>query len=217
MEFSTFYRMIETARNHKDRIDALYDLGVDIEFNTSADLWNPFVWALQEIYPHSANDIPYYFWETDFGRKARDCKDEFGRAIDFSDIGAAYRYFERREWYMNYIAEPYGKDDILAYGCYYNLDFWIFYNGHALCAYIDATDTNITSYMVDGIGVHGGVSWDDDYLPFLNGDCDFKEHFIGWDYAHGYDYQPEYVLEGKRWTTYEVAMQIKQLIERLVK
>lgn len=45
-------------------------------------------------------------------------------------------------------------------------------------------------FDVDKIRCHGGVSWNEEHLPWQEDD-DKDYWYIGWDYAHAHDYSPE--------------------------
>ena len=61
-------------------------------------------------------------------------------------------------------------------------------NGICPCCYVSIP--NGKTIDVDDISCHGGVTWHKDYLP---GEApDGKNHWIGWDYAHLYDYISQY-------------------------
>ena len=68
------------------------------------------------------------------------------------------------------------------------------------------------------ISCHGGLTYSEEYLRTV----DKKGWFIGWDYAHycdflGYELEmPIYIrTNGKKWTTYEIINECKQVIDQI--
>lgn len=70
------------------------------------------------------------------------------------------------------------------------------------------------------LDVHGGLTFSDDTLWIGEGTIMRESWFIGWDYAHSYDYYGGYDdslnKDSKQWTTKEIIEECKKAIEQLL-
>lgn len=73
-------------------------------------------------------------------------------------------------------------------------------------------------YDICDIDVHGGLTYSSHDLLGI----DSEDWFIGWDYAHAYDYMG-YYMEGeflaektKKWTTEEIIKECENTIEQII-
>ena len=108
----------------------------------------------------------------------------------------------------------------LADGEYKGFHFYVLTLGTHPCAYVDVTDSDLngTHYTDINIECHCGLTYSRDYLHTV----DKKGWFIGWDYAHYGDfagYELEMPIDirtnGKKWTTYEIINECKQVIDQI--
>ena len=117
------------------------------------------------------------------------------------------------------------KMEILCEGKYKGYQFYILSFGSHPTAYVEIPRESILFYKKDDdidISVHGGLTYSSSYLQ------DIKTHswFIGWDYAHCFDYLGFYKLfpefdkyhsEDKKWTTEEMFEDVVSVIEQIIK
>ena len=108
----------------------------------------------------------------------------------------------------------------IAEGTYKGFAYYVLNLGTHPCAYVDVTETLLNGKEYDSIEIqcHGGLTYSRDYLSTV----DKKGWFIGWDYAHycdfsGYELEmPIYIrTNGKKWTTYEIINECKQVIDQI--
>ena len=121
---------------------------------------------------------------------------------------------------MIYSATRINPPEMLADGEYKGFHFYVLNLGTHPCAYLDVTgsDLNGIHYTDINIECHCGLTYSGDYLLTV----DKKGWFIGWDYAHccdfsGYELEmPIYIrTNGKKWTTYEIINECKQVIDQI--
>ena len=115
------------------------------------------------------------------------------------------------------------KVEILMEGKYKNYQFYILNLGTHPTAYVEIPRGNKLfrkDYDEIDIDVHGGLTYSKDYLQ------DIKEEgwFIGWDYAHAFDYCGLYEDDfpyindgGKKWTTLEIFAHVTDVIDQIIK
>ena len=121
---------------------------------------------------------------------------------------------------MIYSATRINPPEMLADGEYKGFHFYVLNLGTHPCAYVDVTDSDLngTHYTDINIECHCGLTYSRDYLHTV----DKKGWFIGWDYAHCCDFSgyelgmPIYIrTNGKKWTTYEIINECKQVIDQI--
>ena len=121
---------------------------------------------------------------------------------------------------MIYSATRINPPEMLADGEYKGFHFYVLNLGTHPCAYVDVTDSDLngTHYTDINIECHCGLTYSRDYLHTV----DKKGWFIGWDYAYycdflGYELEmPIYIrTNGKKWTTYEIINECKQVIDQI--
>lgn len=79
---------------------------------------------------------------------------------------------------------------------------------------------NVLDYLDTDINVHGGFTFSDDHLYLNKHSRPIKGWFLGWDYAHCYDYVGFYdtlptIFEGKKWTTKEIILECMEVIDQI--
>ena len=109
---------------------------------------------------------------------------------------------------------------LLAEGTCDGISFWIFSYGTHPCAYVEVTD--FKDLETDDIDCHGGITYDEGALPSVWDDtCDGfeqgKRRFIGWDYAHCYDFImcASFAVSGYRWTTDEILQHVEDVVSQI--
>lgn len=114
--------------------------------------------------------------------------------------------------YQNTRVKPYR----LADGTYKGFPYYVLSMGTHPCAYVDVSALSkcgIDTYRID---CHGGITYSNKHLATVDG----EGWFIGWDYAHYYDYSgmvPDCYSENlKRWTTGEIVDECKNVIDQIV-
>ncbi len=116
------------------------------------------------------------------------------------------------------------KVELLHSGKYRGYSFYILNLGTHPTAYIDVqSNPNLTNkdYFDIDLSVHGGLTYSSSEL--LIGDKTIYGWFIGWDYAHAYDYYPypEYLpmvsCKLKKWSTEEIFEDVKKTIKLINK
>lgn len=96
-------------------------------------------------------------------------------------------------------------------GEYRGYHYYVLSFGTHPCAYVDIGDTNVVESAIE---CHGGVTYSRKYLATV----EHKSWFIGWDYAHCYDYSgdiPELTRHCKKWTTAEIVGECKSVIDQI--
>jgi len=71
----------------------------------------------------------------------------------------------------------------------------------------------------DSINVHGGITYENSYILDENkNEYGNDKWWIGWDYAHLYDYMPDndYSQYRKKWTTEEILRDVKSVIDQII-
>ena len=120
---------------------------------------------------------------------------------------------------MNYSSDRIEAERI-AEGTYKGLDYYVLNFGTHPCAYIDVTDTwlNGKEYCDIDIHCHYGLTYSRNHLTTV----DKNGWFIGWDYAHygdfdGYEmmYPSDLQSGGKHWTTEEIVIECKNVIDQI--
>ena len=112
--------------------------------------------------------------------------------------------------YINRRCDPYR----LADGKYRDLRYYVLSLGTHPCAYIEVNDLIDAPFDINAIDCHGGITYSREYLATV----DHKGWFIGWDYAHCYDYSgnlPETTQHCKKWTTSEIVTDCKAVIDQI--
>lgn len=121
---------------------------------------------------------------------------------------------------MIYSATRLNPPEMLADGEYKGFHFYVLNLGTHPCAYVDVADSDLngTHYSDIDIECHCGLTYSREYLHTV----DKKGWFIGWDYAHYYDfagYELEMPIDiitgGKKWTTSEIVNECKQVIDQI--
>ena len=121
------------------------------------------------------------------------------------------------------------KHELLLKGKYQGYEFYIMSLGTHPCAYVKLPENhpyyNMDYEDIPSIGCHGGITYKDEFLQ-VGPDTLASGMFVGWDYAHCFDYTgtdldplfkdlPE--RDGKKWTTEEIYEEVKKVIENLKK
>lgn len=99
----------------------------------------------------------------------------------------------------------------LADGEYRGYHYYVLSFGTHPCAYVDIGDTGVD---INAIECHGGITYSREYLATV----EHESGFIGWDYAHCYDYNgdiPEMTAHCKKWTTAEIVDECKSVIDQI--
>ena len=113
--------------------------------------------------------------------------------------------------------------EVLGGGTYKNYNYKVVSYGTHPCCYVEIPENNPLykqDYLqMQDIDCHGGITF-----------CDFKDfgdgnkYYIGWDYAHLYDFSGIYLLKelqefdhskDKKWTSLELKEECKEVIEQL--
>ena len=124
---------------------------------------------------------------------------------------------------MIYQAER--KIEVLDTGTCFGFFYWILNLGTHPTAYIKIPRRHKCYgkiYDDIDIEVHGGLTYSRDYL-YINETQKLEGWFIGWDYAHCYDYAGYYnkkdgsLYNLKRWTTEEIREEVYKACEQLLK
>lgn len=115
------------------------------------------------------------------------------------------------------------KIELLYDAIYRNYHFYILNLGTHPTAYVEIPKNNklygIEYHDID-INVHGGLTYSGDHLCIAK-DNVLQGWFIGWDYAHCYDYAGYYnedeflAKQTKKWTTKEIIEECKYVINQL--
>lgn len=123
-----------------------------------------------------------------------------------------YTHDSRREW--------------LDHGEYEGYEYVIMSLGTHPTAYVGIPDAEaVAMFQQDEIedsnliDVHGGITYEHGCLLDENGDeCCQGKWWIGWDYAHLYDYMPgrDYGQYQKKWTTEEIMEEVKSAINQII-
>ncbi|MBP5433618.1 hypothetical protein [Ruminococcus sp.] len=116
---------------------------------------------------------------------------------------------------------------ILDQGSYKGFNYFAVNYGPHPCAYVEIPrghDLYGDEGSVHCISCHGGITYvgsGDNFYPY-----DGMEHwFIGWDYAHAFDYSGYHMLGSeyrspyfneKKWTTAEIVQECRDVIDQLV-
>ena len=216
MKYSIFADILETMQAREKTESQLYEMGLDIA-NIPNDLSGCVMKLFDEIYPESKDVIGYFCYETNYGRDYKGgMEDVFGRTVDLYSIHDLHSFLEHQELSAWIHSEPYGEGSCLcAEGHYLGINFWVYWNGFALCAYLDVSNIEDADSVLDGI-VHGGVTWVDNYLPFNKGYKTVPDGIVGWDYAHGGDYcKSDFAADWRKYTTHEIIVQIQEAIDAM--
>lgn len=123
---------------------------------------------------------------------------------------------------MVYQVEP--KREVLFSGEYKGYKFYIINLGTHPVAYVNVKKGHKYRYKNYGeidINVHGGLSYSEKAIN--TGDKIKQGWFIGWDYAHAFDYTGyempftmKLQTKTKKWTTKEIFEDTKSVIEQLI-
>ena len=128
---------------------------------------------------------------------------------------------------MKYLATPI-KKKILYKNHYKGFLYVVVSFGTHPCCYVEIPkntryySTNQGSEILEGIPIHGGITFADYRTDFKRG----KKFFIGWDYAHGDDFIGSYLILSifetmelrklKQWTTDEMIEDCKKVIDYIL-
>lgn len=124
---------------------------------------------------------------------------------------------------MVYNSDP--KREWLDHGEYKGYEYVIMSLGTHPTAYVGIPKAEADAFLqedleeTDLIDVHGGITYQRDYVL----DEDKNEYsndkwWIGWDYAHLYDYMTsnDYGQNRKQWTTEEILEDVKSVVEQVM-
>ncbi len=118
------------------------------------------------------------------------------------------------------------KIEVLDTGFCFGLLYYIISLGTHPVAYIKIPEDS--KYFGKGISdidieVHGGITYEEDHL-YISDSQKLEGYFIGWDYAHCYDYAgyeerlPITVrTNGKKWTTQEIYKEVRAACYKIQK
>lgn len=105
----------------------------------------------------------------------------------------------------------------LATGTHKGFWYYVISMGTHPCAYLDVSALSKSGIDTRLIDCHGGITYSDKRLSTV----DREGWFVGWEYAHGLDYNgmvPDcYAGNLKRWTTCEIVEECKNVIEQILK
>nr|DAQ17658.1 MAG TPA: hypothetical protein [Caudoviricetes sp.] len=112
------------------------------------------------------------------------------------------------------IPQEFAAREVLAGGSYNGYEYRIISYFTHPCAYVKLHENEIVNDA--DIDCHGGITYDSDGLII---DADMRTEqgrWIGWDYAHAYDYYADLPQKGgKQWTTAEILLEVKKVINQL--
>lgn len=132
-----------------------------------------------------------------------------------------FRRIKPRE--MEYKTEREHK--VLFIGKHKGYKFYILSLGTHPTAYVKIPKKNklygIDDSEIDDINVHGGFTFSSKHLHLSKHSMSIKGWFLGWDYAHCYDYSGfekilPTTLGGKKWTTKEIILECKKVIDQII-
>lgn len=113
--------------------------------------------------------------------------------------------------------------DMLDEGIYKGFHYAIVSYGIHPCAYVEIPEghelygVNNEDELID-IDCHGGITYVSTTGLIKYNNENYRDgHWIGWDYAHAYDYTFGICYGGKKWTTKEIFEDVKNVIEQLIK
>ena len=128
---------------------------------------------------------------------------------------------------MEYKSRRLDEGIVLAAGEYKGFHYYVISYGTHPCCYIEIPEGHKYFNMVYediDFECHGGLTFSESCLRPV--DESGKRWFIGWDYAHCYDYVGYYMLAGfqpplyfghlKKWTTVELILECLKAIKQLV-
>lgn len=121
-----------------------------------------------------------------------------------------YTNKEKREW--------------LDHGVFKGFEYVIMSLGTHPTAYVGIPKTEAYTIfhenrLSDLIDVHGGITYENSYIRDENkNEYSNDKWWIGWDYAHLYDYMPDndYGQYRKKWTTEEILEDVKSVIDQII-
>ena len=211
MTYEEFTNKLGTLAKYVEHEKRLQELGIDLSGVTD-ELINDYVHLLTFDYPKTAEVIPVFIWELEFGERWHPgfCEDAFGRDVRLNTCRGLWDHCER--WvdkeFFNYDHGP-DERSIVCCGRYHSIRYYICWNGFNWTAYIDLSGTRFIGSK--NIVCHGGVTYAEKFYPFEQGDSFSKDRWIvGWDYAHNDDMTRE-------WSVDQIRREIFQVIERLEK
>ena len=117
------------------------------------------------------------------------------------------------------------KIEVLDTGTCLGFFYWILNLGTHPTAYVKIPESHKyyqKHYDDIDIQAHGGLTYSRDYL-WISENQKLEGWFIGWDYAHCYDYAGYYtqrdttLCELKKWTTEEIRKEVYEVCEQLLK
>lgn len=105
--------------------------------------------------------------------------------------------------------------ELLACDTYKGFDYYVVSRGTHPCAYVDIKNYS-KAINVDDIDCHGGITYFESTLDA----ADHDGWFIGWDYAHCFDYFGCYrdapnTKMYRRWATAEMVAECKRVIDQI--
>ena len=102
------------------------------------------------------------------------------------------------------------KPVVLDFGEYRGIKYMIVSRHTHPCAYIEL------GKKYAGIGCHGGVTYSGRGVPGFE-EITSGTHWIGWDYAHSWDFMASIPwLGGKKWTTEEMVAEVQSVIDEVL-
>jgi len=121
---------------------------------------------------------------------------------------------------MKYQSTRIQPPDVLETGTYKDYNFFVLNLGTHPCAYVEIPSSSENfgkDYDSIDVGCHGGLTYANKALTAVNR----EGWFIGWDYAHCYDYSGYgasygFQDDGKRFSTLEMISDCKEVIDQLV-
>lgn len=127
------------------------------------------------------------------------------------------------------IYKPKREIKLLHNDIYNNFHFYILSLGTHPTAYVEIPKNHIfykkQYWDIEkeyDINIHGGISYSSDSLPLSKNTTMENSWFIGWDYAHCFDYycfpdDPIFKSDKslKKWTTEEIIKDCKDMIDQL--
>lgn len=189
MKFSTFDLAIDALRIIAENEERAHDAGIEIQGLTDPMI-NALMAVVEECYAgYCGQDIGYFCWELDFGRKWRPGRvtDCYGRDVRMSNVRELYEHLEHEKNFKTEWSYP-GDGRIVGHGRYKGMDYFLFWNDSWWCAYVDVTGTqyhDIDYNKINELTCHGGLTFSSPYLGIDEYHSnDEKRWYLGWDYAH---------------------------------
>lgn len=131
--------------------------------------------------------------------------------------------------YKGFVENEQRVIDMLDEGIYKGFHYAIVSYGINPCAYVEIPEghelygVNNEDEFID-IDCHGGITYVSTIGLIKPSNENHRDgHWIGWDYAHAYDYVSylpvDFIMTNglKKWTTKEILEEVKDVIEQLIK